>query len=209
LNFHNRRGFSLIEVIITVTIIAFVSAMALPKLNNHNNDIRMVVRKIAVISHMLSQRARLQNATYRLVINMSENPEAKKPIHEFWVEMAHGQILNNYDPKNPPKLATADDKKNNDKDKEVSPFTPAGQILKKPFELPGDLLFESVELASLKEPVKSGLVYIYYYASGFTDEAAIHLKYGEKIKWTLAVEALTGKVDIINEFRALEDLRSK
>jgi general secretion pathway protein H len=202
----NQFGFSLLEIIITVSIMAFIAAIAVPKMSNRNNEVRALVRKFAVLSRGLKQRAKMQNSTYRLVISMSE--ENSDPHHEFWVEVARGEVLNNYDPKNPPSLEDRLDKK--DEESKVStPFTPDGRIMKRPEVLPTGLIFESVELGSLDRPVTSGLIYIHYFPSGFTDEAAIHLKHGEKIKWTIAIEPLTGKVDIIDEFRALEDIRAK
>lgn len=200
-------GFSLLEVIITVSIIAAIVTLVLPKISNRNNEMRAIVRRIAVLSRDLKARAKLNNATYRLAINMSE--EDRKPKHEFWVERATGQVLNEYDPENPPSLPNAD-KEKKDKD-ETSPslFSPDTRVMKKPEILPEELLFESVELGNLDEAITSGIVYIHYLPTGYADEAAIHLKLGEKLKWTLAIDPLTGRVDVLDHFRALEELRAK
>jgi prepilin-type N-terminal cleavage/methylation domain-containing protein len=202
----NSKGFSLLEVIVTVSIIAAVVTLAIPRLNNKNTELRATVRKLAVLSRELKNRAKLQNATYRLVINMAV--EGKEPVHQYWVERAQGQILNDYDPENPPTLPDPADAEKN-KEEPPPAFTLDVKVLKEPQKLPSGLLFESVELASAEEPITSGLVYIHYLPSGYADEAAIHLKQGEKIRWTLAVQPLTGRVDIIDSFRSLEDLNSK
>ncbi|MCB0349754.1 MAG: hypothetical protein KDD38_01140 [Bdellovibrionales bacterium] len=191
----------------TVAIIALIATMVLPKINNRNNELRSMVRKISVISRDLRSRAKLNNATYRLVINMGEEGE-KNPRHEIWVESATGEVLNNYDPENPPTPRDqAEDKK--EEGAPAPAFMPDPKVMKKPEVLPSQLIFESVEIGTLDEPITSGIVYIHYLPSGFADEAAIHLKSGEKLKWTLAIDPLTGRVDIINEFRNLEDLRAK
>jgi hypothetical protein len=182
--------------------------MALPRLNNKNNELRATVRKLAVLSRELKAHAKLQNATYRLVINMVE--EDRKPKHQYWVERAAGEILNDYDPKDPPKLPDPNKELTDEEKKEPPPpFAPDTRLMKKPETLPDGLLFESVELGSIEGPVSSGLVYIHYLPSGFADEAAIHLKQGDKLKWTLAIDPITGRVDIIDEFRSLKDLRAK
>lgn len=207
------KGFTLLEVIITVAIIAAVVTMALPRLGGRSNEIRATVRKLAVLSRDLRSRAKLNNATYRLVINMQETEDTAKAEdrkYTYWVERAQGEILNNYDPENPPQLEDKNkDEDTGDEKPPPPPFVPDPKVMKKPEELPGDLIFESVELATVDEPITSGLVYIHYLPTGFVDEAAIHLKRGDKIAWTLAIEPLTGRMDIIDENRKLEDLRSK
>ncbi|OFZ12796.1 MAG: hypothetical protein A2Z20_07080 [Bdellovibrionales bacterium RBG_16_40_8] len=207
----NKAGFTLIEVLITVAIVAAVVALVLPKFNNRNNEMRSVVRKFMSLSRELRAHARLSGATYRLVIKMPEEGNNKKEEdnekYEFWVEKAQGQVLNNYDPKNPPKLS--DPKAEKKDDEPTSPFSPDTRIIKKPEVLPGGLQFESVELANIDRPIIRGIVYVHYFPTGFTDEAAIHLQYGEKLRWTIAIESLTGHVEVIDEFRNLEDLRAK
>ncbi len=203
-------GFTLLEVIITVAIIAAIVTMALPRLGSRSNEIRSTVRKLSTLSRELRSRAKLNNTTYRLVINMEDaekTADASRRTYTYWVEKAHGEVLNDYDPENPPSL---DPEENDDEEAKKQPlFSPDTQIMKKPEELPGELIFESVELATLDEPVTTGIVYIHYLPTGFVDEAAIHLRRGDKIAWTLAIEPLTGRMDVIDEYRALEDLRAK
>lgn len=199
-----------------MAIIAAIVTMALPRLGGRSSEIKSTVRKLAILSRDLRSRAKLNNATYRLVIDMgdseSENTNNEKKKTTYWVERAQGEILNDYDPKNPPQLHT---EKNTEKNKDqeenqpAPPFSPDPKVFKKPQELPDGLIIESVELATFDEPVSSGLVYIHYLPTGFVDEAAIHLKHGEKIAWTLATEPLTGRMDILNEDRRLQDLRAK
>lgn len=200
-----RDGFSLLEVIVTVGIISAIVVVALPKLNRKSTELRSTVRKMGILSRELRTKAKLQNATYRLVISMSE--EDRKPVHQFWVEKGSGQILNDYDPKNPPQLPDP----NKEPDEKTPPpaFSPDPKIMKTPETLPDGLIFESIEIASADQPITSGIVYIHYLPTGFADEAAIHLASGEKIKWTLAIHPLTGRLEIIDEFVALEDLRAK
>jgi len=130
-------------------------------------------------------------------------------IDEFWVERAQGQVLTDYDVKNPPKLPDPTEKEKKDEKAPPSQFTLDTKILKAPVAMPTGLIFERVELASSDDPITEGLVYIHYLPTGYADEAVIHLKQGEKIHWTLAIQPLTGRIDIIDEDRSLEDLNSK
>ena len=83
------------------------------------------------------------------------------------------------------------------------------QILKKPQELPPGMIFQRVELASQKEPVTDGIVYIYFLPEGFVNESAIHLHFGEKQHWTIAIHPLTGRADIFHEDVSLDELRQQ
>jgi len=201
----SNSGMTLLEIIVAVAIIASIVTLVLPRLNSRSNEIRATVRKIAILSRELKNLAKLQNATYRLVIHMGE--EDGKPKHEFWVERGQGAILNDYDPKKPPTLP--DPTKEKPEDEPPPAFTRDTKVLKKPEALPNELIFESVELASVDKPITEGLVYIHYLPTGFADEAVIHLKQGEKINWSLAIQPLTGRIDIIDENRSLRDLRSQ
>jgi len=203
-------GFTLIEIMVTIALIAFMVTIALPKISNKNNEIKATVRKLASMTRELRSRAKLQNATYRLVIDMAE--EDGHPRHTYYVEKGAGNIVNNYDPKSPPKnLAEQESeaKKAKEHGDELPPpdFVPDAHFSKGPVDLPKGLEFESVELNNLDAPVTTGVVYIHFLPSGFSDEAAIHLKQGEKAHWTLYTQPFTGRMEIMDKFMALKDLR--
>lgn len=201
------KGFTLLELIIVVSLIAVLATIVIPRFDNRNNEIKSVVRKFVVLARDLKARAKLYNATYRIAIHMTED-EQGEPLHEYWVERAAGRVLNSYDPKDPPTLPDEDDD-DEESPQSSSPFQPDKKVMKKKLKLPDGLIFESIELGLLDDPVTEGLVYIHYLPVGFSDEAAIHLKHGEDLKWTLIIEPLTGQLDILTEFRSLEDLRRK
>ena len=208
----NRNGFTLLEVIIVITIIAAIVTLAVPKLFKRGTEVRTVVRRIGVINRELKNRAKLMGATYRLALRMrnTDSPSnGREPrIDSFWVEKAPGQILNDYDPEKPPVLA---DELDEDERKKLPPqvFQIETAITKKPEELPEGMIFDRVELSSLKEPVTDGIVYVHYLPSGYADEAAIHINYDNALKWTLAIQPLTGRIDILNEDIPLKELQGK
>lgn len=208
----NRAGFSLIEVLVVLGIIAAVTAMVFPKFTNKNNEIRSVVRKFSALSRDLKNRAKLQNATYRIVIDLGDE-NARTVEQYYWVERGNGEIINDYDPKNPPKPPPTADQAadaDNDEDKNKPPpdFTPDASFFKKPQPLPGKLVFDGVELGSVDKRITSGIVYIHFLPSGFADESAIHLK-ADKLKWTIIINPLTARADILDDDKSLNDLRAK
>ncbi len=205
-----RRGFTLLELMIAITIVAFVVAAVLPHLDSRNNEIRSTIRHLAVLSRELRFRAKLQNATYRLVIDMEKNSKGQT-VDSYWVERASGNILNDYNPRSPPKnpaqmAAAQKEAKDNDEIIPQSRFTMAHGIMRKPIVLPDGLVFDSVELENLNDPVTKGVVYIYFLPSGFADESAIHISYGKHLHWTLITLPFTGRMVILPEKRMLKNL---
>ena len=203
-----NEGFTLLEIVIVVAILAFVAVMAIPKLSGRKAEVQSMVRKIAITARELKYKSKLQNATYRLVIQIVPKPdeselEPTELKNQFWVEKAPGSVVLGNDD---------EESKDKDEDDENAPPDPNGfifdqQILKEPEVLPEGMVFERVELASQEEPITEGIVYIYFLPEGFVNESAIHLEFSEKLHWTIAIHPLTGRADIFDEDVPLESLR--
>lgn len=207
---NKERGFTLLEVIITIGIMVSLVAFVAPKLGGRNQQIKAVVRRIGVLSREIRNQSKLQNATYRLVIDMnSENEDGSngkaEPKYSYWVEKSPGIVIGNQ--------AEEEDKTKEKakEDKDTPPpadsFTIDSRVLKKPEELPTDMKFDRVELASSKDAFTQGRVYIYYLPQGYVEESIIQISYGDKIKWTVAIRPLTGRADVYQDHYGLKDVR--
>ncbi|WP_205525649.1 prepilin-type N-terminal cleavage/methylation domain-containing protein [Pyxidicoccus trucidator] len=64
-------------------------------------------------------------------------------------------------------------------------------------ELPGDVKV-SVWTRHQREPVESGVAYLYFFPQGYTEKAHVYVKQGDNV-WTLDVSPLTGKVQVVAE----------
>jgi general secretion pathway protein H len=64
-------------------------------------------------------------------------------------------------------------------------------------ELPADVRV-SVWTRHQREPVESGVAYLYFFPQGYTEKAYVYVKQGDNV-WTLDVSPLTGKVQVVNE----------
>ncbi|MCP3097677.1 prepilin-type N-terminal cleavage/methylation domain-containing protein [Myxococcus sp. K15C18031901] len=64
-------------------------------------------------------------------------------------------------------------------------------------DLPSDVRV-SVWTRQQKEPVESGVAYLYFFPQGYTEKAYVYLSQGDNT-WTLDVSPLTGKVNIAGE----------
>jgi prepilin-type N-terminal cleavage/methylation domain-containing protein len=195
-----QQGFTLIEIMIVVAIMAGVIAMVAPRLASPNMKIQSTVRKMASLTHILQTQARLRNLTYRLVIQMSE-----KDGSQYWVENSPGEaaIMSEEQEKEFARQTSIDQeklKKNRPtfaKDKEFTHLVGP---------LPSQIKILEVEFKGREHPSTEGTVYIYFFPQGLSQEAAIHIGDGKKLHWTLAIRPLTGQADIIQSNVRLKEL---
>lgn len=196
----HHHGFTLLEVMVVVVILAISISAIAPRLGGNNHKIKAVVRELAVLSRDIRNNAKITNSTYRLVIEMKEN-ESDEREDSYWVESASGLVLGSQ------AADEEDDKK--DKDKKPAQFQIDPRLTKKPKKLPKGMIFSKIEIASAKKPFTEGRVYLYYLPQGYVEENVIQISYGEDLKWTLAVQPLTGKVDVVNDHIDLANLRKE
>ena len=98
------------------------------------------------------------------------------------------------------------EKSNSDEDKPPELFAKDNKLIKTDGELPSQLHFEDVEIKRSETPIISGKAYINFFPQGLAEEAAIHLKANEKLRWTLAIQPLTGKSDNFTEHVSLKEI---
>jgi general secretion pathway protein H len=210
----DHLGFTLLEILITMAIIVVLAASFLPRLVNKGVDFRSAVRKLSVVNRDLRNKAKLYNATYRLVLELKKTENTFE--HSYWVEKADGNIIHSKD------LKEAEEKReklladNNgvipESEKATlpgSPFQVDTKALKKKEVLPGGLYFDQVESGSGGQPVKEGKVYVHFYPTGAADETAIVLSYDNKLFWTIYVHPLINRLEVAQEKLPLGDMRFK
>ncbi len=209
------NGFTLLEIVIVVAIIAFVASIAIPKLGGRKNQMRAVVRKIGVLTREIKYNSKLQNATFRMAFRVvdkdARDADGNGVKSEFWIEKAPGSVVLGQD-MSEEELQDLVDEQDSEEAKSPKPataFVMDTRILKKPETLPDGMRFDRIEIAKLGKPVTSGVAYIYFLPEGYVDEAAIHLTADEKLHWTVAIAPLTGRADVLDGDVPLDDLRSK
>lgn len=189
-------GFTLIEIMIVLAIVAALIATAAPRLLRRDKNVRSVVRHFIVLGKEVRNRARLSNATMRLVIEL----DPQKP--RYWVEKSSG-----------PKLLDPDaedaDRRDEDEEEEGKPkdWQTDTVLTKNPKELPDGLYFGSVETLNMKAPVTEGTAYIHFFPEGLMEAAAVQITDREKLTWTLVFNPLTGQADIVEQARSLKEIR--
>lgn len=196
----SNKGLTFIEILIVIAIIAGVAALSIGRFDNTNNQVKTTVRQLALLSKELHAKSRIKNLNYRMVIQMDDERG-----HGFWVESSSGPVLLS-DDANAEELS----KEEEDENKEALPpigFSVDTDILKNSITLPKGLKFESVEIAGLNQKISGGLAFIYYVPQGLTQEAAIHVESDKEKKWTIAIHPLTGDAKILQQYKALKDIR--
>lgn len=196
------QGFTLLEIMIVMGIVAGLVVLGLPRLGGQNNQIRQAVRRLSALTRELANHAKLQGAVYRLVIEMGEG----KAKQHYWVEKATAKTV-----LSPTEMEELKEEKPKDEEEaklqaQNALFQMDSKLIKGPTELPGELKFEDVELRRRERPVTTGKVYIHFFPQGLADEAVIHLKGSEKLRWTLAIHPLTGKATTLNEHVTLKEM---
>lgn len=201
---NSRRGFTLLELMIVLGITAALVALALPRIGSQNNQMRKAVRQISAISRELHTNAKLQGAIFRLVIDLGSDAKDKKVKQFYWVEKSTSKTILKPDEMT---YVPSPETPNSQEDSPPSAFALDTKITKEKRELPGELRFEDIEMKRSEAPFVNGIVYIHFFPQGLAEEAVIHIKGSERMKWTLAIHPLTGKTDIATEYISLKEFK--
>ena len=214
-------GVSLLEVMIVITIIVLMITIGVPQFKNRNNQLKSTVRRLLVLGKKTRYKARLTNRPYRLVIDLGTKEDTKQ---SYWIEEASNPEALADQSRNPLLEAKEEKEKRdsfnefnqdsntgNSSEESTSPqkndFSLAQNILSSPIKWPKDLKITSVELSHQKEAQLQGKAHIYFFPSGFIEEAAIHIQLRETLKWTIFFHPYTGEIDLIKKEMSLQDVK--
>lgn len=196
---NSQRGFTLIEIMIVLGIIAAIVGFGIPRMKFGSTSIKSVSRDLGVLSREIRNRARLKDKTFRLVFDL----DPKKA--RYWIESANGPVFapSESQIKKQSELTSVDQEKL----AKSSPFQKDNSILKDEKSLPKPLRFVLVDNGHSENPVESGLAYVYYSPEGMTEHAAIQIANADKNPWTLVINPLTGHADIVEKPVLIKDLK--
>lgn len=202
-------GFTLIELMVVLAIIAGVVVLAMPFITNRNSQTKAFLREMTVLSRELHTRAKLNGAAYRLVIDLGETLDKDREQGEqtYWVERAAGKVVLTEDEES--KALERSRETEDEKKKDPRGFEPDTQFFKRPKKIPPGLRFDRIELTRLDKAVTEGKAFIHYLPQGLVDEAAIHIKGAKDQAWTIAVHPLTGKAELITKTVNLKEIRDQ
>ncbi len=192
-------GFTLLEILIVLAIIASMMTWGAGKIRKPDNNIKFIARKFSVLGKEIRNRARLQHVTYRLVLQMDGEHQ------RYWVEKAPGPLL--IDPKTLYEKTDKKDKNQDDKKPKKPGFEVDKSFFKKEKELPPGMYFGSVETISQDSPRTDGEAYVHFFAEGLVESSAIQITDKKKLTWTILFNPITGQADIVPSAVSLRDAR--
>lgn len=207
---YNRNGFTLMEVMVVVAIIAGAIALVLPRIANPNNQIRATLRELVNLNRELHTRAKLQGKTYRLVFQMkSDEPGKENQGVGYYVESSNGQVLLMKEEEEKEflekRIRNAKDPKQLE---DYNGFSPDTSILKKPKTFPPGLELVGVELKRAKNTITQGRAAIHFFPQGLAEEAIVHFKTKDQ-EWSLIVDPMLGKAAMVGRKVTLKDIGSR
>lgn len=196
--YNNKKGFSLLELTVVLSIIAGIIAVAGPRLFDKKSDTRKVFREFIIAGKDLKSRAKISGSTYRLAFDLTEKQQA------WWVEKSTRAVVVDRDKVQ----KELEDAKKEDKDESKPPpdFQVDTSIFKKKQTLPSGFKFKQIESGSLDLTITDGMAFIHFFPQGLIETSAIQIEDPKGNIWTLVYNPLTGKSDVIPEAKLLKDL---
>ena|GEM_PF-912475 len=207
-----RRAFTLLEISIGLVLMGLMVAVAVPSLNAVSGArLKETTNLIAGAIRDTFARTALQGRSTRLVLDMEQQA--------WWIEETEGvarvkatKLEADRDGK--VALDAADerlegielDTRDAKEQAKLALFTgPTFKAIEgewgTPQKLPSDVRFKNVWIEHLEDKVAGGVVALYFYPGGYTEEALITLTDDEEGSrtLTLAVQSLTGEVFVEND----------
>lgn len=185
---------------IVLAILGGLLVLGLPRLKFNQNNLKKISRDLMVTVKEVRNQARVSANTQRLVFQLNYNTDPNK-TDEYWLESANGVAL--ADPK---AEKIQKEKADSDENKTTSAFSKSDKVLKKPKEIPSGFHIVSVETASNQTPVTEGEVHIHFSPQGLIEKSIIQIKGNSEAIWSLVINPLTGRTDIIEKPVTLKDL---
>jgi len=175
--FNNNQAFTLIELIVVITLISIVLAFALPKLN---------------VSFVTDHKRKLSTWIVLTAKSLKENALREQALYVLNLDFDNQQMWTAKDA--PPKEAT---------EKEDTSKEPAPDEKKAPeenkYSLPEGYRLMDVEFIDDKK-IKEGIVPIHFYPKGYSDKAIIHIQDKDENRYSYLIESFIPHVKIYEEY---------
>ena len=177
LKFNNNQAFTLIELIVVITLISIVLAFSLPKLN---------------VSFVTDHQRKLSTWIVLTVKSLKENALREQAGYVFYLDFDNQQM---WTAKDAPAEETS---KKEDAGKEQ-----AAEEKKTPeedkYSLPEGYRLMDVEFSD-DQKLKEGIVSIHFYPKGYSDKAIIHIQDTDDNRYSYLIESFLPHVKIHEEY---------
>lgn len=200
------RGMTLIEIGVALCVAGLMLAVAIPAISSVTRaQLRQKSGQLAGGIRALYGAAAIQGHTCRMVFDLDNN--------SYWSECAKSNVRLDAEgerSQNGVRVATRAEElmaqqqgdSMNDEEKEKAELAQKSAFLEDK-EIPRTALGSSVRFTDVwvqHQPEKyvAGKAYLYFWSSGLTEEAAVHLEQGDDV-YSLLVSPLSGRVKIVSD----------
>ena len=176
-----NKGFTLLEVLVALTLIALFSAIAVPTLNSvFRTGADSFAVQMASLFREARDRALLSKSVVRIHFDLDKQ--------EYWAEEGPSTLL-----------IPAEKKETKEKEGEKessSPFRFLKELTPKKKSFPYGIKIVQIILPRQKDPIQSGEADIYFFPNGSGDSAILGIEDFEKRANSLWLKAMTGSSQI-------------
>lgn len=191
----NKRGFSLIEIMVVLLLIGVFTAIAIPTFRSINGSkLKSTATQLQGLIRDTYSRAALSGKTCRVMFDIDKR--------EYWVEESADVV------KAKSKEQEEEEKEERATGKPVQrpEFKAVEDELGEKHPLAEDVYFKSIWIDRLEERATKGQIALYFFPDGYTEEAQIVVADdpdGKRL-YDLIVEPLTGSVVIEDQELPIE-----
>jgi prepilin-type N-terminal cleavage/methylation domain-containing protein len=195
------KGFSLIEVLVVMAIVALISIMAMPSISSYFQvSLNSATRDIASTVKEAYNSAVVRGNVYRLVYDIGKA--------QYWVESGPPNVL--LDTKE--SLEKEERRKRFARLSEAPPpsaFNLDKGVTRKKLSLPRGVDFEDIVTEQKHEPITEGMAYTHIFPHGLTERTIIHLKDTSKHHISLVISPLIGRTDLYERYVTAAELEKQ
>ncbi|MBL0275797.1 MAG: prepilin-type N-terminal cleavage/methylation domain-containing protein [Anaeromyxobacter sp.] len=192
----HSRGFTLVELMIVVAVIAVLSAAVVPAVASLSGaDARQAAGELGGGLRYLYDTAALRHATCRMALDLTARTWSAE-CAEGAVGVARGDDA----------AATSDeelaDRLPDERDQErrrllaKTRFGAFGDRLVTRRELPGTTAIREVRVEGRREPITEGTAYVHFFPGGQAERAWVEVADGDAV-YTVVVEPFTGRARVV------------
>ena len=185
-------GFTLIEILITITLVALVTAIAIPSFTYvFRVSIDDFGRQLGTVNREARDYAILRDMVVRIRFSIADQA--------YLVEAGPPTILlpSETDLEKMKKEARKEEKKD---EKQSSPFQPIKDLTKDWKKIPANIRLVSISSPSVKQPIEEGEESIYYFPKGVAQTLVLHVEDQDKVQRSISFHPINSKVKIVEGF---------
>ncbi|HSM92738.1 MAG TPA: prepilin-type N-terminal cleavage/methylation domain-containing protein [Anaeromyxobacteraceae bacterium] len=183
----HARGFTLIELMIVMTVVALLAAAAGPALGGLTGaDARKAAGELSGSMRWLFDSASVRHATCRLVLSPAER--------SFWAECAKGRTTIERDPEKVKEAAGGEGGAQASGD--AAGFARFEDPIVRKRELPGGTAFKRIRIDGREPATEGETAYVHFFPGGRAQAASVTIADGDHV-YTVRLEPFTGHARVV------------